>query len=359
MQKVISINLNGNAFHLEEGGYNTLGAYLEGAAALLKDNPDRGEILSDLEQAIAEKCASYLSANKTVVTASEVDRILAEMGPVRNPDAHTASEPTSQEQKGEPAGGASASPPKRLYQIREGAVLTGVCNGLSAYLGVDVTIVRLVFIVLAVLTHGAWVIVYVALSFFVPFANTAEERAAAHGVAFSAQELVDGTKKQYRRQQREWARQWRRARRGWRGWPPEMQQQVSYAGQVWARTAAPLVGILQAFLFVGLALVIATFVDQHRVFGWSVPESMPVWAGILILVILFQIVTTPLHVARHVLAYGDGRPHGFQEVFGGLLSFLALVFGLWLLYQYVPQFHQFVHDLPDIARDVWWSLAQR
>ncbi len=67
-------------------------------------------------------------------------------------------------------------------------MLTGVCNGLAAPFNIDVTIVRVVFVALALLTKGGWVIVYVALSFFIPFANTAEERAAAHGVTFSAQD---------------------------------------------------------------------------------------------------------------------------------------------------------------------------
>jgi phage shock protein PspC (stress-responsive transcriptional regulator) len=359
MQKVVSINLNGNAYHLEEGGYEALRAYLDGAAALLKDNPDRAEIVSDLEQAIAEKCAACLTAHKTVVTAPEVDRILAEMGPVRDPEAREAAGEPAADRKQEQAGGSSQGAPRRLYQIREGAILTGVCNGLSAYLGVDATIVRLIFIVLAVLTHGAWVLVYVALSFFVPFANTAEERAAAHGVPFSAQELVDGTKRQYRQQQREWARQWRRARRGWRGWPPEMQQQVSYAGQVWARAAAPIFGIAHALLFVVLALAIVSFVNEHSVFGWTAPASVPLWAGILILVVLFQVVTAPLHVLRHTMMYGDNRPHGYQEIFGGLLTFVAMMFAFWLLYQYVPQFRDFVHQMPAIARDIWQSLTQR
>lgn len=358
MQKVISINLNGNAYHLEEGGYDALRAYLDGAAALLADNPDRAEILADLEQAIAEKCSSYLAPHKTVVTAPEVDRIIADMGPVRDPDApetHAAAAGETREEKRESAHAA----PKRLYQIREGAVLTGVCNGLAAYFNVDVTIVRLVFIVLAVLTKGLWVLVYIGMSFFIPFANTAEERAAAHGIAFSAQELVGRTRHQYRRQQREWARQWRRARRGWRGWSPELQQQVGDAGQVWARAAAPFVGIAHALLFVLLAFAIATFVERHEVFGWPVPASVPLWAGVLVLVVLFQALTAPLHVFRHTLEYRYGEPHGFHEMFSGLLSFAAIVFGFWLLYQYVPQVREFVHDLPTIARDVWQSLTQR
>jgi hypothetical protein len=46
MNTVIIINLNGNAFHLEEPGYHSLRDYLERAQAQLRDNPDRAEIMA-------------------------------------------------------------------------------------------------------------------------------------------------------------------------------------------------------------------------------------------------------------------------------------------------------------------------
>jgi len=54
MNKVITVNLNGTAYQVEESGYNALEEYLSGAAARLRGNPDLTEIMSDLEQAIAE-----------------------------------------------------------------------------------------------------------------------------------------------------------------------------------------------------------------------------------------------------------------------------------------------------------------
>ena len=56
MQRVVSINLNGNVYQLEENGYNALFAYLDAADVRLKDNPDRARLLADLERTIAEKC---------------------------------------------------------------------------------------------------------------------------------------------------------------------------------------------------------------------------------------------------------------------------------------------------------------
>ena len=54
MQKVISINLNGIAYQLEEDGYDALREYLAGAEQQLHDNPDRAEIMADLEQAFVD-----------------------------------------------------------------------------------------------------------------------------------------------------------------------------------------------------------------------------------------------------------------------------------------------------------------
>src|SRR3977135_571283 len=82
MNTVIIINLNGNAFHLEEPGFQSLRTYLERAQAQLKDNPDRVEIMADLEQAIADKCAHFLRPHKNVLTSAEIDEVLKEMGPV-------------------------------------------------------------------------------------------------------------------------------------------------------------------------------------------------------------------------------------------------------------------------------------
>src|SRR5687767_900856 len=82
MERVVTINLNGVAYQLDEPAYDRLRAYLDGAARELASNPDSAEILADFEQAIAEKCRRYLGPQKAVVSASEMEAVLAEMGPV-------------------------------------------------------------------------------------------------------------------------------------------------------------------------------------------------------------------------------------------------------------------------------------
>src|SRR6058998_1010218 len=88
MQKVINVNLNGNAYQLDEDAYAALRSYVDRAEAALRDNPDKAEIMADLEQAIAEKCARFLTAHKMVVTAAEMEQVLKDMGPVEGASAN-------------------------------------------------------------------------------------------------------------------------------------------------------------------------------------------------------------------------------------------------------------------------------
>jgi phage shock protein PspC (stress-responsive transcriptional regulator) len=195
MQKVITINLNGSAYQLDESGYEALRGYLEHAEAQLASNPDKPEIVRDLEQSIAEKCHRFLGPGKTVVTTSEVEQILREVGPVDGGTATAA--PSSPHSSKEPHG---ETAPRRLYQIREGAIVSGVCNGLSAYFNLDPTIVRVAFIVAAVVEMAItddppWMTVgtYVLLMFLVPYAKTSKQLAAAQGTSQSIPYRVQQT----------------------------------------------------------------------------------------------------------------------------------------------------------------------
>ena len=181
MQKVITINLNGNAFQLDEQGYEALRAYLEHAEAQLGGNPDAVEIIRDLEQSIAEKCARLIGPGKSVVATAEIAQILREIGPVENAGSAAA-----------PSASGGAPQPKRLYQIREGAMVSGVANGLAAYFNVDPTIVRVGFVLAAVVEvmhydrpPGLTLGLYLVLMFLVPYAKTREQRAAAQGASAS------------------------------------------------------------------------------------------------------------------------------------------------------------------------------
>jgi phage shock protein C len=57
---------------------------------------------------------------------------------------------------------------KKLYKSRTDRKLFGVCGGLGAYFTVDPTIVRIVFVGLAILSVGAGIVLYLAMAIFIP-----------------------------------------------------------------------------------------------------------------------------------------------------------------------------------------------
>jgi len=196
MRPVISVSLNGRAYQFEDDAHAALAIYLDSAERALAGNPDRGEILADLEQAIADKCARFLHPHKTVIVRSEIEQVVREMGPVDCGAANDTPRDSASSGAGTAAGEAdgAAAAPKRLYQISDGALLSGVCKGIAVYLNVDVTLVRLLFVVAAVLTGGLAVLVYSVMMFIVPYANTPEEHPAARGLPFNVRVLVEQAK---------------------------------------------------------------------------------------------------------------------------------------------------------------------
>lgn len=88
MRRVITVNLGGNAFQLDEDAYERLRAYVSVTEQRLGANPDRAEIIGDLERAVAEHIiASRTEASTVVVTDREMELALAKIGNVEHNEA--------------------------------------------------------------------------------------------------------------------------------------------------------------------------------------------------------------------------------------------------------------------------------
>jgi phage shock protein PspC (stress-responsive transcriptional regulator) len=385
VRKVISVSLNGNAYQLEDDAYAVLTAYLEEAARALASNPDRNEIIADLEQAIADKFAAQLSAHKNVVTRAEIERIVAEMGPVDGePSTTTGAGAAAGAQTTGDAAGASATP-RRLYQISEGAMVSGICNGYAAYSGLDVTWIRVIFVLLIFVTGGAALIAYLILMFIIPYANTSEEHAAAHGLAFNARMLVENAKRQFASSQwqkttwqasNEWRSEWRRARASWRAerrrareeWRqfrrsgrgfaavPPAPASPPYVAHVLTGSIMAVLGMVLAVLGIAMVLAIFSLINTRAIFGWPLPHDIPLWVGILGLIVIWNIAALPVRAIRHSTYWYAGSYHGpWFAAFDGVVT-LAILLGVgWWSVHHVPEIREFFQHLPRLWQDDTWS----
>ena len=356
MQKVISINLNGHAYQLEESGFETLRDYLARAESDLEGNPDRAEIMADLEQAIADKCARFLGAHKSVVTAGEVDQIVREMGPI---DAHGASDGGDRQEPGQgTAAGAGARrdpAPKKLFRISEGAMFAGVCTGLAAYFAVDVVIVRLAFVTMAIFSGGVGTIVYLVMMFVVPQATTPEQEAAAGGAPFNAQEVVDRAKQQYAEGARQMRRQWRRQQRQWRrsnaAWN-RRQNIATHPPSPVAIALLPVFGLMHLVLFLVMAGTLISLVNNGAVMGREVPHDVPMWAAVLTVLVVYQILASPLRAAA---SWSQAQP-GWYAFWNSLISLAGLGVVIWYASHHMPEIREFLQEVPHIFRDFMYAL---
>jgi phage shock protein PspC (stress-responsive transcriptional regulator) len=321
--------------------------------------------VADLEQAIAEKCVRFLNPQKSVVTLVEIQQIVKEMGPVEGPAATNDSTSDKSRSSARPADAA-----RRLYRIRETGMIGGICSGLGAYLDVDPTIVRIVFVLVTLFTHGLLAVLYVILMFVIPVATTSEERAAAQGLPFTAQELVDQAKEKYSAlHDKAVSKAWWKAKKkvqmtppadaAWAPAPPASMppRHVGYGTRLLIGIFIPVFAIIRAALGVVLVLGVVSLVNYRGVFGVRLPSEMPLWVGILALILAYQVIVTPFRILRHswssnYLPYG----HVGAEVLGGIIWLGFLVFFLYLAYQNDPNFRDFLRRLPELNH--YWMTRE-
>ena len=182
MRKVVNVDLAGRAYQVDEEGYGLLQKYLEGAERQLTKNPDKQEVLADIESALAAKASSSLRNGQTVMRADAIKKAIAEVGPV---------EPGTDSDQPK----AAESQPRRLYLLPQEGKVAGVCSGLAAYVGLGVIPMRLLFVLMIFLTQGFWILVYVLLAIAMPKARTSAEVAEAHGKSVTAHDIAARLKK--------------------------------------------------------------------------------------------------------------------------------------------------------------------
>jgi len=175
----VTVHLNRSTLQFEEAAYRRLEQYLAEAARLLEGNPDQPEILSDLEQAVADQCTRRMRPHQGVVTLAELQPALDEIGPVQVPGAAAASERTPRD----------ATRP--LQQVSEGAVISGVCQGLARHFRVDVTLLRFIAVLLLLVTGGAMIVVYVVLMLLLPYAPLQPGGAPVRWLPAKCREFVE------------------------------------------------------------------------------------------------------------------------------------------------------------------------
>lgn len=192
MKKAIKINISGVIFHIDEDAYENLRSYLDNVSDYFEKREGGKEVVQDIEARIAELLQDRVKDHKQVIIVADVDEVVAVMGD----PAEFAEEAEVEEE----ARTSAEKPPRRnrrLYRDPDNSVLGGVCGGLGSYLGIDPVILRIIFIILLIVGHGVWALVYIVLWIAIPKAITIAQKLEMKGENVNISNIEKKVREEY------------------------------------------------------------------------------------------------------------------------------------------------------------------
>ena len=171
MNKTISVALAGFSFVIEEHAYIKLNDYLQALRRSL-EKEEVEEVRYDIEIRIAEIFRASLGKREVVID-EDVEVVIAQIGTpeaIEEQEEAYYSEKTSFEKKN------NKGETKQLFRDIEGAKISGVCAGFAHYFGIDVTIMRIIWL-LGMLITGFFlmILLYIILALAMPKAKTTSD----------------------------------------------------------------------------------------------------------------------------------------------------------------------------------------
>jgi phage shock protein PspC (stress-responsive transcriptional regulator) len=170
MKQVININFQGRVVPIEVTAFEILKNYIESLNRHFANEEGKEEIINDIENRIGELFQERLKEGATCITEDDVNAIMKSMGRPEEFDAEpefvsTSGTRNESNNTSESAGNATGTTarPKRLYRDENHKVLGGVASGIAHYLGIDVVIVRIIFVLLFGVLFIPYLILWIAV----------------------------------------------------------------------------------------------------------------------------------------------------------------------------------------------------
>lgn len=185
MKKTLTVNLGGTVFHIDEDAYHLLDRYLANLKLHFRKEVGADEIMKDIELRISELFIEKVNAGFQVISIDYVEEVIARVGKPEElsdddeKDGETIAGKTSQEfhtnkKDDEPIH-------RRFFRNPDDMILGGVASGFASYMGWDVTLVRLLFLLILICGYGVIAIVYIVLWIVIPLAYTAADKLSMRG----------------------------------------------------------------------------------------------------------------------------------------------------------------------------------
>ncbi len=185
MKKTLTINLSGVVFNIDEDAYEILNEYLRKLEIQFSDE-DGKEVMRDIEARLAELFNNTLkSSNKNVVTKNNVNSVIEQLGTaeeIGGAEKNTTFDNREFDKN-------SRKRNRKFYRDADNKILGGIAAGLAAYLGLEVTITRLIMLLLAITVLGWLIPIYLIVWVIAPEATTTAQKLEMQGIEPSIENM--------------------------------------------------------------------------------------------------------------------------------------------------------------------------
>ena len=192
MKKTINVAIGGCSFTIDDDAYNTLSNYLDRFKAALDNSSTSSDVMDELEVRIADLLKGKLGSREVVDMKMAQDII----GALGYPEGYKEAESQSDGASGEATGSqdgpdcsrCNERPVRKLFRDPDDKKIAGVCSGLALFLGVDVVLIRIIFLVALLCgSAGGWI--YLVIWIAAPEARTAAEKCELRGIPATAENI--------------------------------------------------------------------------------------------------------------------------------------------------------------------------
>lgn len=171
MKKIININLSGRVLPIEEPAYELLQSYIAGLRHQFANEESRDEIINDIEGRIAEILHEKIQRGIACIGDAQVNEVIALMG---RPEEIAGEEISIEEEKAtSKTSNASRqeyrpTETRKLFRDENNRMIAGVASGIANYISLDPTIIRVLFVLMALSSLGFILFAYILFWILVP-----------------------------------------------------------------------------------------------------------------------------------------------------------------------------------------------
>ncbi len=203
MKRSFPVNFEQKIYYIDEDAYQLIQTYFDQLKETFKGEEGE-EIVNDITHRVSELFSEAATTDKSILTIEDVKRVISivgspeQLGEYSSTDSSGAQPDSNASAESSTSSSSSHTTPppyddsqfktetnqveRKLYRDIDDKILGGVLSGLAHYMNANVTVVRLVVILIAMVFHVIPIISYIIALILIKPADTPRRRLEMRGI---------------------------------------------------------------------------------------------------------------------------------------------------------------------------------